>query len=61
MKGKIKKNWRWIKWVLIALVVYMGIYLIYPKYYFIDNDGMIIYRCNKITGQCDLRNSSFVK
>ncbi len=54
MKEKIKENWKWIKWILIILIVYMGIYLIYPKYYFTDNiDGYIRFRCNKITGQCE--------
>jgi len=62
MKEKIKKNWRWMKWILIAVIIYAAIYLIYPKYYFISSsEGVLRYRCNKITGQCERRNSSWVK
>jgi len=27
-----------------------------PKYHFITHNGVLKYRCNKITGQCDARS-----
>jgi len=41
--------------VLIIVVVTMA-YLIYPKYEFSSSEGIPVFKCNKITGKCDLTN-----
>ena len=57
-KSWINKNW---KWILIAIIAYITIYLIIPKYYFkidiVDNykiKQVISTTCNKITGHCKI-------
>ena len=40
------------KWILIIFVVAILFYFLYPKYYFIERNDRLKYRCNKITGKC---------
>ncbi len=40
------------KLIIIALLVCLAIYLIIPKYYFL-NIGSTLVKCNKITGKCE--------
>jgi uncharacterized phage infection (PIP) family protein YhgE len=44
----LKKNWKTLLVIILAIVV---IYLIFPKYDFLVS-GDLIYKCNKITGRC---------
>lgn len=53
MKEKIKKLLKWIFLVAVAILLF---YFLFPKFYFIKSDSVLI-RCNKITGSCDIRRS----
>ena len=39
-----------MKWGLILVIAGMVFYVVCPKYYFSGPRGIIMYRCNKITG-----------
>ena len=49
MKEKIKEL---LKWGLLVAVAILLFYFLFPKYYFITNEGPFL-RCNKIIGNCD--------
>lgn len=47
----MKLSW----WQLILIIISGGLvfYLCYPKYHFASSGGIIVSRCNKITGSCE--------
>ena len=47
-----------LKWVGLFIVLVTTIYLLFPKYYFSDQGGVLKYRCNRITGHCDFRSAT---
>lgn len=59
-KKRGEKEHELTKWILIIVAISIAIYLVSPKYYFNEN---LTFRCNKITGKCELRTpfSSWIK
>ena len=58
IKQIISRNKKFIKWAILAIIVIAIVYFLFPKYYFIIDNGTIKGRCNEITGQCDARTSA---
>jgi hypothetical protein len=41
-----------IKWLIIITFALVGLYVIWPKYYFyVHSSGIAIFRCNEFTGE----------
>ncbi|MFH0948565.1 MAG: hypothetical protein V1833_06180 [Elusimicrobiota bacterium] len=49
------KNFKWWQWILIVITIGAVFYIVYPKYYFTNDEWT---RCNKITGAVDSRGMS---
>lgn len=49
----LKTNWAKIT-ITFLLCIIIAIWFVYSRYVFLDGNGVIVKRCNRITGNCSL-------